>query len=394
MNRRIPVILALLAALVIPAQAMGEDYVGMGDSYSSGNGTNTGTGDCVRSPDAYAPLIAPSVPGTFKFVACSGAQTANITTSGQNGEAPQIDNLSASTKFITLNIGGNDAGFTSILTACAFSDCNANFDEAQRFIREDLPGRLNAMLDAIRAKSPAARLVMVGYPRLFSTSSSCVGDFLYSSQEKQRGNDTADELAEVERQVARENGYTFVDPRPAFLGHAVCEDEWINGFSVSEPSGSFHPKKEGHVSFAGMAKAALFAAPDPTVSRGPRARVAFTTTRDGNDEVYAVNRDGSFPVNLTSNTASDVDPAWSPDGTKVAFASNRDGDYEIYLANVNGTGVTKLTSNSVDDREPAWAPDGAYIAYRETGGSGGIYSMTAAGASQKRLTSSTGDAKP
>ncbi len=363
----------------------------MGDSYSSGNGTGTGVGDCVRSPDAFAPKIDPSIPGSFKFVACSGAQTGNITTSGQNGEARQVDNLTAATKYVTLNIGGNDAGFTSILTACAYSDCNADFDEAQRFIRDDLPARLNSVFDAIKARSPQTRIVLVGYPRLFSTTSSCVGDFLYSTAEKQRGNDTADLLAEVERRVTRENGYTFVDPRPAYLGHAVCEDEWINGFSISEPSGSFHPKQAGHASFSGMALAAILAAPDPTVTRGPRARVAFTSTRSGNDEVYVVNRDGGFPVDLTNNGASDTDPVFSPDGTKIAFASNRDGDYEIFVANSDGSGATQLTANSTVDREPTWAPDGAYLAYRSATG---IVSMTSAGASPALLTANSGDSKP
>jgi Tol biopolymer transport system component len=59
---------------------------------------------------------------------------------------------------------------------------------------------------------------------------------------------------------------------------------------------------------------------------------------------------------LTNNTAEDLYPTWSPDGTKLAFESDRDGDLEIYAMSATGTGVTKLTKNSVDDFEPAWGP--------------------------------------
>ena len=67
-------------------------------------------------------------------------------------------------------------------------------------------------------------------------------------------------------------------------------------------------------------------------------RIAFTSERDGNPEIYVMNADGSGVTRLTYNDARDLDsfPAWSPDGRRIAFHSNRDGNFEIYVMNASG----------------------------------------------------------
>ena len=65
---------------------------------------------------------------------------------------------------------------------------------------------------------------------------------------------------------------------------------------------------------------------------------------------------------LTSGTATNVRPAWSPDGKSIAFQSNRDGPYHIYLMNADGSNLRQLTSGDNDDRHPNWSPDGKTIA--------------------------------
>ena len=69
-----------------------------------------------------------------------------------------------------------------------------------------------------------------------------------------------------------------------------------------------------------------------------------------------MNADGTGQTRITNNTASDVQPAWSPDGTKIAFASNRDGNFEIYTMNADGTGQTRLTNNAAIDITPPGHP--------------------------------------
>jgi Tol biopolymer transport system component len=79
--------------------------------------------------------------------------------------------------------------------------------------------------------------------------------------------------------------------------------------------------------------------------------------------IYLVSADGGLPVKLTDKGAN-TDPSWSPDGKRIAFTSDRDGDYEIYLLDVGGDRLVQLTYNEgVDDVDPSWSPDGASIAF-------------------------------
>ena len=75
-------------------------------------------------------------------------------------------------------------------------------------------------------------------------------------------------------------------------------------------------------------------------------KIAFTSERDGNSEVYVMNANGSGQRNLTRDPAYDADPTWSPDGRKIAFVSNRDGSYQVYDMNADGSGQRGLTQRS------------------------------------------------
>ena len=69
-----------------------------------------------------------------------------------------------------------------------------------------------------------------------------------------------------------------------------------------------------------------------------------------------MNADGSGQANLTKNPVGDEFAAWSPDGRRIAFQSTRDGNDEVYLMNADGSGLTNLTKNPVVDHFPAWSP--------------------------------------
>ena len=117
------------------------------------------------------------------------------------------------------------------------------------------------------------------------------------------------------------------------------------------------------------------------------SRIAFSTDRDGNAEIYVMDQFGGNLVNLTNNGASDGHPAWSPDGTKILFRSDRNGNDEIYVMNADGTNQTRLTNNAAIDYLPNWSPDGTKIAFTSyRTGNGDIYSMNANGSGLKRLT--------
>ncbi len=102
-------------------------------------------------------------------------------------------------------------------------------------------------------------------------------------------------------------------------------------------------------------------AQEPSWSVGNR--IVFTSSRDGNAELYAIDPDGTDEVRLTTNTTTDQQANWSPDGLKLAFATNRDGNFEIYSMKPDGTLVSRLTNRSNTQTDPAWSPDGLKITF-------------------------------
>jgi len=235
----------LIAAIALPAQAAGSSYVALGDSYSSGTGTrsylNDGT-SCQRSVYAYPSLIASASGYSLNFRACSGAKIPDVTNT-------QLSALTSSTAYVTISVGGNDAGFASVLTTCALpswmSNCYGAIDKANAYINNTLPSALNTLYASIRARSPQAKVTVVGYPRIFN-GEDCNAFTWFSPTEESRLNATADLLNSKLASAAAARGFSFANPTSRFVGHAVCDSpEWINGLSnpISE---SYHPKVDGH----------------------------------------------------------------------------------------------------------------------------------------------------
>ena len=76
---------------------------------------------------------------------------------------------------------------------------------------------------------------------------------------------------------------------------------------------------------------------------------------------------GRHVTKSPDTTGGDVGPTWSPSGTRIAFVrADPFGDQELFAINTNGTGLRRLTSNRVDDSQPAWSPAGDAIAFVRT----------------------------
>src|SRR6202167_5253157 len=213
--------LGLAAAITgtgIPAQAApAVHYVALGDSYSSGVGAGGTSGSCGQSPNAYPALWAKAnSPASFTFAACSMATTGNVISS-------QLSSLSASTPLVSITIGGNDAGFSSIMETCVLkstSSCESVVASADKYVSDTLPGQLNSTLTDIRSDAPSARIVVLGYPDLYdlSKSGSCIG---LSTKDRTALNDGADDLDGALQAAAQANHDTFADVRRQFAGHEI-----------------------------------------------------------------------------------------------------------------------------------------------------------------------------
>jgi lysophospholipase L1-like esterase len=237
----VALVVAMLA-IVLPASAAGENYVALGDSYSSGTGAGDygDSGSCKRSANSYAQLWANSHDvSSFTFVACSGAVTSDVLSS-------QVNSLSADTNFVTISIGGNDAGFTDVMIDCTLGSDDACVDrvnEAADFAQTTLAGRLDDTYAAIRSAAPSAQVVVLGYPHFYQVPGSCsVG---LSDVKRTAIDGGADTLDGVISDRASAAGFTFVDVRGAFSGHEICSDDvWLHSVTVPVDE-SYHPTAQG-----------------------------------------------------------------------------------------------------------------------------------------------------
>ena len=124
------------------------------------------------------------------------------------------------------------------------------------------------------------------------------------------------------------------------------------------------------------------------------AEIAFVSSRDGVYSIYVMSADGKGERRLTEGEAPtgespsglfyEVEPAWSPDGTRVAFASRRRGNFDIYVMRADGAGTIRLTSAAADESSPSWSPDGKRIVYQR-GNPSELWVMEADGSVARKL---------
>jgi len=230
----------------VPAKAATVNYVALGDSYSSGVGAGnyeSSSGSCDRSPNAYPALWAAANSVTsFTFAACSGAKVADVINN-------QLSSLNSSTTLVSFTIGGNDAGFSSIMETCILSStstCESDIASAEASINATLPGKLATLLADIHSAAPSARIVMLGYPDFYDLSASiCIG---LSGGDHQAIDNGINDLDGLISKAAAAGGAVFADPRPTFSGHELCDGSgWLNSLTIPIGS-SYHPTATGQKS--------------------------------------------------------------------------------------------------------------------------------------------------
>ena len=263
-------VLALVAFPGSSEATIGESpkhYVALGDSYAAGPVIPIQRVDpigCERSTNNYPALLARTLHiRDYTDVSCSGAKTVNMTepqTVPLGVNPPQFDALRPDTDLVTLTISGNDIGFTEILFTCARLSATDPFGNpcqreatagggdfyAQR-ISEAAP-KVARVLDGIRARSPHATVLLVGYLRILPPTVGCYpvfpvarGDVPYlDGLEQQLNSMLADE--------AFSHGAAFVDSYGGSLGHDACKlpgVKWVEGTVPTSPAAPVHPNAIG-----------------------------------------------------------------------------------------------------------------------------------------------------
>jgi len=117
------------------------------------------------------------------------------------------------------------------------------------------------------------------------------------------------------------------------------------------------------------------------------SRIAFTSTRDGQAEIYVMDADGTSAARLTNSPGADGDASFTADGQAVVFHSQRTGHRQVFLQPITSSDAVRLTQEPADNSQPTVSPDGetiAFVSNRE--GNNHIWLMSRDGSSQRPVT--------
>jgi lysophospholipase L1-like esterase len=266
-------------ASVATVPALSGPVVALGDSYTAGallpaDLTARPLG-CLRSTKAYPERVAAALGASLTDVACASAGVQDMTAAQRTNlgtNAPQLNALAPDDSMVLLTLGGDDMGFMNVLDKCmelSFTDpwgspCEAYYtqggaDQLAAAVRAEAP-RMAAVLAAIAARAPQARIVVVGYPDLFPLSGGCWpavpitdGDIAYL-----RGIEL--QLNAMLAADARAANATFVDVFNPTIGHDFCQPESVRDVEGLLPGSwalPFHPNTRGQAAIAAAVLAAL-----------------------------------------------------------------------------------------------------------------------------------------
>ena len=312
-------------------------YVALGDSYSSGEGTgdyipptdqrSPQTDLCHRSPHAHSQVVQPLdvfgrpmfSPAQRSSFACSGARIKHVR-SGVGARQYEPENSAdnrgqldhgelTDADLVSMTIGGNDVGFSSILTTCLWrTDCTGSrfrIPGTQLFgsVRPSTLRKIDAMSQTlgtvygdVKTASPRAVHVALDYPQLFPgypQGNVCAkfgnpsGAVSYNGDEQAFFREATARLSTVTQSAALASGWLFASTLDAFAGHEVCgtaNNDWLFGFkgpvglSLKPESGSFHPNLAGQDAYASVLRNVAEPALTNTVTGAAARSSAATVT--------------------------------------------------------------------------------------------------------------------
>jgi len=264
---------AALALLGFPTTAAAtivgspRHYVALGDSYASGPWIPEQRADpagCLRSTRNYPARLAAALRiRDYTDVSCGGAITGDMTAPqpvrwGTN--PPQFDALRPDTDLVTLTIGGNDIDIGGLWMTCArLGATDPSGDPCERqataggtdryaqLITAAAP-RVARVLEGIRARSPRARVLLVGYLRLLPPVLGCYPAFPIARGDVPYVDGVERRLTAMLTDQALDHGAVFVDSYAGSLGHDACQPrgtKWVEGTTPTSPAYPMHPNALG-----------------------------------------------------------------------------------------------------------------------------------------------------
>jgi len=243
-------------------------YSAVGDSYASGEGLFPFEADssrCHRSPQGYPRLVANQAHAALTSGACTGATVSDVV-----GPGGQVDTVDPEADLVTVTIGGNDAGFATVVGDCVAgplpcsrldAEINANLAK--------LEPALEAAYRQLHQRAPKARLVVVGYPQVVADPatvnvdtckavSTPVEERRVTSDDARWMRDKGAALSAVISKAAKAAGARYVDVAADFAGHEACSAKpWLSGFLLTDIVASFHPTAAGQVELAKLVTQAI-----------------------------------------------------------------------------------------------------------------------------------------
>jgi lysophospholipase L1-like esterase len=265
-----------ILALALPASAGAQEYVALGDSFTAGPviPVQVPLFGCLKSNNNFPNLTARELGLSLKDASCSGAETEDMTNpqgvSPDGPNPPQFDRLSPTTEIVTLQIGGNDIGFSGIAEDC-FSESPEGTPCQDRYVvngRDEISERIQAtaplvaaVFQGIRERSPSARVLAVNYAAILPHSGAgcwpqvpiTEGDVPYVRAKQE-------ELNAMLATEAAAAGAELIDWYAGSVGHDACQApaiRWVEPAVPANAAAPIHPNLGGMMGASALLSAAL-----------------------------------------------------------------------------------------------------------------------------------------
>jgi len=268
----------------VPESPLSKSYVALGDSFTSGPAVPAQLGPsthpsapkaCLRSSDNYPSLAARALGLVLTDASCGGATSGDLTRPQGPGIPAQLSSISGSTSLVSIGIGGNDLGFSTIAGNCVAAtpwgptrvgwSCKAHYTANgvdQLAVRvHEVGSRVSTVLEEIRARSWHAKVFVVGYPDIVPpTGSGCWPRLPFSAPDLGYLRGVEEDLNATLAEDAAAAGDVYVDMATPSAPHNACASEdtrWVESIVPSPTGYPLHPSAAGMAGMAQVLEGAL-----------------------------------------------------------------------------------------------------------------------------------------